>query len=306
MDISASKKDKQLGFGIAAKANPLHDIIFVDSVNGNNGNDGHDRRRAKLTIAAAVAVAEAGDTIICEGSFSEAVVVAVAGLRIIGAGPTPNRCIWTAAADAVCLTINGVADCRVENIRFRPPAYSAGTPAAISLASGANYTQIVNCRFQGQTGSYFGIKSTGADNVQIVDCEFKYLNNVTTVNGTAIATTAGDASGWVIKGNRFDSNIIDLDAQLRHSFVIDNYFTGGGLAAAGTSSATLTTKCVDISGAATGFNTVTGNYFGALYHADGGLFGGGTSDQWSGNHCKDRSHTVQVDATTGISIVVPA
>jgi hypothetical protein len=251
-------------------------------------------------------VAEAGDTILCEGSFSEAVTVAVAGLRIIGVGPATQRAIWTGDADAVCLTINAVEGGLVEGFRFRPPAYSSGTPAAISLVTGANYTIVRNCRFQGKTGSYYGIKTTGAcDNVQILDNEFKYLNNVTTVNGTAVFGT-GDCSGWVIKGNRFDSNIIDVHVQLRHSFVLDNVFLGGGLAAAGTSSATLTTKVLDISGAATGFNVVTGNYIGCLYHADGDLLAPGTSDQWSGNHVKDRTHSTQVDATTGISILVPA
>jgi hypothetical protein len=305
MIISAAKQDKQLGFGLNQR-NPLHDVIFVDATNGNNSNDGHDRRRAKATIAAAVAVAEAGDTIYCEGSFSEAVTVAVAGLRIIGVGPATQRAIWTGDADAVCLTISGVEGCLVEGFRFRPPAYSAGTPAAIALASGSNYTIVRNCRFQGKTGSYYGIKAVSSDNVQILDNEFKYLNNVTTVNGTAIASTSGDMSGWVVKGNRFDSNIIDIDVQMRHSYVVDNYFLGGGLAAAGTSSATLTTKCLDISGAATGYNVVTGNYIGCLYHADGGLLGSGTGDQWSGNFVKDRTHATQVDATTGISILVPA
>lgn len=292
--------------GALAKANPLGDIWFVSSLTGSDGNNGESPRHALATIAAAVAKAGAYDTILALGSFSEAVVVAVAGLKIINAGPTPNCAIWTAGADEVCLTINAVADCHVEGFRFRPPAYSAGTPAAISLVAGAHYTVIKGNRFQGKTGSYYGIKAASCDNVKVLDNEFKYLNNVTTVNGTAIASTAGDGSGWVIEGNKFDSNIIDVDVQLRHSTIRNNTFTGAGLAAAGTVSATLTTKVLDISGAATGYNLVTGNYFGALYHADGGLFGGGTGDQWSGNHCKDRTHATQVDATTGISILVPA
>lgn len=306
MDIAAAKKDKQLGYGIGALTNPLHDIIFVDSVNGSNGNDGHDRRRAKATIAAAVAVAEAGDTILCEGSFSEAVTVAVAGLRIIGVGPSTQRAIWTGAADAVCLTINAVEGCLVEGFRFRPPAYTSGTPAAISLVTGSNYTVIRNCRFQGKTGSYYGIKTTGAcDNVQILDNEFKYLNNVTTVNGTAVFGT-GDCSGWLVQGNRFDSNIINFHVQLRHSMILDNIFFGGGLAAAGTVSATLTTKILDIGGAATGYNVVTRNYMGGLYHADGDLYLAGTGDEWAGNMTADRTHDTQADDPTGITELPPA
>ena len=309
--LSQAKKLMQKQFIAAALqsgADPMGDLVFVDSANGSDGWDGHDPLKPKLTIGGAVAVAGAGDTILARGlTFDEAVVVAVAGLKIIGVGSTTHRCLWDCTtADAVCLTINGVADCVVENIRFRPPAYSSSTPAAISLVAGAYQTAIRGCRFQGKTSSYYGIKSGANANVHIEGCEFQYLNNVTTVNGTAIYTGTADCSGWYLKGNTFESNIINVDAQLRQAMITDNIFCGGGLAAAGTMSATLTTKILDISGAASGYNIVTRNFMGGLYHADGGLYGNGTGDCWSGNHASDRTHTGQVDATTGITITYPS
>lgn len=269
------------------------------------------------TIQEGVTAASTGDVVLIDGSyttvagtpdgFTEAVTISAAkpGLSIIGVA-NRKRTVWTAAADAVCLTI-GAPDCLIENIWFRPPAYTSGTPAAIKLTTSVAYrTTIRKCRFQGKSGSYYGIFSGANADCIIEDNEFIYLNNVTTVNGTAISTGTSDCSNWVIRRNMFHSNIIDVDAQLRQSFVTDNYFPGRGLAAAGTMSATLTTKVLDISGAATGYNVVTGNFFGALYQATGGLFGGGTNDLWSGNFVADRTHDTEADDPTGISELVPA
>ena len=83
-----------------------------------------------------------------------------------------------------------------------------------------------------------------------------------------------------------------------------NILPAGGLAAAGTYSATLTVLGIDVHGAAQGYNIVTQNMLGSLYHQ--ACYYGGTADEWSGNFCVDRSHGTQVDATTGLSILAPA
>jgi hypothetical protein len=269
------------------------------------------------TIQEGVTAMSAGDILLVDGSYTtvagtpdgfiEAVTIPATkpGISIIGVA-NRKRTVWTSADDTSSLTI-GAPDCLIENIWFRPPAYaSTGTAiAAIKMTASVAYrTTIKFNRFQGKLGSVFAILSGANADCIIEGNEFIYMNNVTTVTGTAISTSTSDCSNWIIKGNRFHSNIVDVDAQLRQSFIIGNYFPGMGLAAAGTMSATLTTKVLDISGAASGYNVVTENYIGALYHADGGLFGGGTGDNWSGNFCLDRTHNT-VDSGTGISKTVP-
>lgn len=284
---------------------PKGNVWYVDSTVTASGS-GVSWARAFKTITEGEAAAAAGDIILASGSFSEAVTLNLAGVKLLGVGPTTNRALWTAAADAKCLTISAV-DCHVEGFRFRPPAYSAGVPAGISL-SGAYQTQIIGCRFQGKAGSYVGILTDGNNaNVLVEGCEFYYLNNVTTVNGTAIlgsGYTVGENSGWIVRNNFFHSNINHINCRMRQSFIVGNFFAAGGLAADNSNSATLTVLGLDIHGAVGGNNVVTQNFFGSLYHQ--ACYYGGTNDAWAGNFCVDRTHATQVDATTGISILAPA
>lgn len=286
----------------AESSDVLGHTYYVDATNGVDGQDGLTWATALQTIDAAVDKAVAWDTIYLIGSFSEAVSVAVAGLRIIGVGNHANQTTWTGDADAKCLTITA-ANCLVENIKFRPPAYSAGIPAGVYL-NGAAYTTIRKCRFQGKTGSWYGIYTTGdCDNTIIEQNEFYYMNTAT--YGTAIKSAGtADISGMIIRDNIFQSNLNHIVAPMKQSTIIRNILPAGGLAAAGTYSATLTVLGIDIHGAASGYNVVTQNHLGSLYHQ--ACYYAGTGDEWNGNYCKDRTHSTQVDATTGISILAPA
>jgi hypothetical protein len=275
---------------------------FVDSVNGADTRNGSSWAKSFATIGAAVAEAIAGDTIFIHGSFSEAVTLAYQGISIIGVGNGPYGARWTGAADAKCCSITA-ADCMIANIRFQPPAYSAGIPCAIYLAGGT-YAQILRNRFQGKTASWYAIYTTGdCDNTIIAENQFLYMNTAT--YGTAIKSSgAADISGMEILNNHFESNLNHIVAPMKQSKIIGNILPAGGLAAAGTYSATLTVLGIDVHGAASGYNVVTQNQLGSLYHQ--ACYYAGTGDEWNGNYCKDRSHATQVDATTGLSILAPA
>jgi hypothetical protein len=274
---------------------------FCDSSVTTSGS-GKSWAKAFKTITEAEAAASAGDRIFIYGSFSEAVTSDLAGISYIGAGTGPYQARWTGAADAKCLSLTGVGN-RVSNIRFQPPAYSAGIPCAVYIAGGT-YSIIDNCRFQGKTASWYAIYTTGdCDNTRIINNEFLYMNTAT--YGTAIKSSgAADISGMIIEGNKFQSNLNHIVAPMKQSTIMGNILPAGGLAAAGTYSATLTVLGIDVHGAAQGYNIVTQNMLGSLYHQ--ACYYGGTADEWSGNFCVDRSHGTQVDATTGLSILAPA
>ena len=261
---------------------PRGDVWFADSTVTASG-DGMSWTGAFKTIAEAVAAAAAGDTIFVKGSFSEAVTVALAGLSIIGVGNVPRETLWTSATDTTTLTISA-AYVTVKNIQFKPPAYTAdATVAAITLSS-AGYTRIIGCRFQGQAASYQAIYSPvcNSDNVQILDCEFIYMNTAT--YGVAIlGVEAGGLSysGWQIKDCTFNSCVTAININGRVCVVVDNVIMEYGITAAAAVDAVLALG-IDLSGTSSGANVVTRNQLGGTYNAT--LYKVGASgDQWAGN-----------------------
>lgn len=274
-------KDDQAGFGVAATTNPFGHALFVDSANGSDTNSGLRPRKALATIAAAYALAAAGDTIFLKGSFTEAVVCAKQGVRFIGCGST-GYARWTAATDAICLSITA-QDVEVANIRFAPPARSAGTPCAIQLG-GASYANIHHCKFRGKTGSWYAIYSPvcDSDNVRIADNDFMYMN--TSTYGTAIlGVEAGGLSysGWEILRNNFQSCLKAIDINGRCCLLKGNVIAEYGINPAG-AVAQLLTLGIDLSGTSSGCNCVVENQLGGTYNAT--LYKVGASgDQWAGN-----------------------
>jgi hypothetical protein len=267
------------------------EVYYVDSANGSNSNNGRSPNKPFLTIAKAVAAADPGDSLVLRGSFSEAVVVAagLGGLRIIGNGTGPDQAIWTAAADEVCLTLNA-ADCLVGNLKFRPPAYGAGAPAAI-LLGGANYARIRGNRFQGKAGSYAAIYSPvcDSDNVEVDDNEFIYLNNITGVDGSAILGVENGGlsyNAWKIRRNIFNSCIEGVNINGRVCLLEGNHFMVNGIKADGTAGAVAgshgSKKMIDLSGTSSYGNLVHGNFLGGAYNST--LYAVGASgDDWAGN-----------------------
>jgi hypothetical protein len=269
-------------------------IWYVDSVNGVAGNSGKTWQAPFLTIAAAVAAASAGDTIMLFGSFSEAVTCAKASIKFIGAGAGPKEAIWTAPTVAASFGLSPTANyITVENIYFKPVIYtSSGVPSAIRL-SGSNWLTVQNCRFQGQTGSYTAIYSPVADsdNVRILDCEFLYMNTAT--NGCAIlGVEAGGLSysGWRIENCIFASNLQHINVNLRAGTIRGCTFTEYGVAPSGAITQ-LCTKSIDLSGTSSGGNVVTGCILGGAY-TDTLYTEGASGDVWRGNF-------VAITATTG-------
>lgn len=280
---------------------------FVDSVDGEDSNSfGKTFGKALKTIGEAVDRAEAGDTIYLKGSFNEAVECDLAGVRFVGVGTGPYEARWTAptVAGSYCLKMSAHS-IRVENIRFGPVAYvTSGVPSGIQL-SGANYAQIVNCRFQGKSGSYKAIYSPAADsdNVLIQGNDFFYMNTAT--HGAAIVgvdDASSCYSGWKIIDNLFSSCVTDIDIGGRCCLVRGNVFPLGGMDATGSMSASITAKVIDLSGTNTGGNVVTANMFDGEWDTD--LYVPGTTgDCWIGNFASIEA----TDAPYGLTVVnVPA
>jgi hypothetical protein len=280
--------------------NPMGGIDYYVNSGVSASGDGLSWDGAFKTITEAAALVETGDRIFIQGSsFNEAVTIDVAGVALIGVGPTSNQALWTAPdTTAPCLTVAAAADVLVQNIRFRPAAYNA----AIELTGASHQFQLIGCRIQGKSNSYYGLKTDGHQaNVRIEGCEFYYIN--TSGYGIAIyghTYSGAEPAGWIIKDCFFHSCLKYISCRMRQSIITGCFFAGKGLIAAGTMAAI--TTGIDISGATGGCNLVQGNFLGGDYST--ATYVAGTDDNWVGNISDDISE-VEVEAT-GATVAVPA
>ncbi|MFA5429838.1 MAG: hypothetical protein WC329_01610 [Candidatus Omnitrophota bacterium] len=290
------RANQYIGLGIQDSGN----IWYVDSVNGSTGKSGKSWSQPKETIAQAVALAAAGDVIALKGSFNEAVTCSLAGVTFVGVGTGPVMATWTAptVAASFCLKLSA-ANCRVENIKFKPVIYTtSGIPSAVHLATGSDYAIIKNCRFQGQAGSYKAIyAAANLSNIKILDNEFLYMNTAT--YGCAIYS-ASLAGAWIIKGNTFNSCLADIAIIGRMCRLEDNIHCIVGLAADGTFPGTVTVQAVDLSGTNSGDNVMTRCTLGGTYNL--ATYQPASGDVFMGNYAS----IVATTAPNGLTVLIPA
>jgi hypothetical protein len=277
---------------------PSTNVWYVDSAVTTTGT-GKSWSSACKTIAAAVALAAANDTILIAPSatnYSEAVTNTLSGISFIGMGSGPVGVTWTAptVAGSFCLHLNAATNCLIQNIKFRPVIYTgSGVPAGVKLTN-AHYTRIIGCRFQGQAGSivaiYSPVSTTNTSNVLIQGNQFLYMNNITTTPyGAAIYGTEAAGSyhsNWQILDNEFNSCSTAIDICARVSLIKGNTISEYGVTALAALAAVLGTTHgigIDLSGSGSGANVVTQNQLGGTYGAT--LYAVGASgDQWAGNY----------------------
>lgn len=138
---------------------------------GNDGNGGHAQQYpvalvvdAKLTIAAAIAAASAGDTIIVwPGTYDENVNISKR-LNVIGLGPQTSV-ISVSSSHALQISAAGV---RVKGLGAITSA--AGVTYGIYNNGGNNDVVIEDCYGE---GDYDGIHLGGGSNIRLVNSHFK-------------------------------------------------------------------------------------------------------------------------------------
>lgn len=288
----------------------FNNIWYADSNGGPNGNavsgNGKSKKYPFLTLTEAVAAASKYDLVVARGSFNEAVTIATAGLNIINVSENPADCIWAAptVAGSFCAYLNA-ADIGIYGIKFKPVIYtSSGIPSAIKLGA-APYAKIKNNRFQGQAGSYCAIyaPSDTCDNVEIDNNEFIYMNTLTYGYGIYGVASAGNLnfSAWKITNNRFNSCYNDIVLPGRNCLLENNKHFINGVLATGLIGAVTAGKAVNLSGTATGGNTVTKNTLGGAYAL--ALYTPGAAyDNWMGNYAAITNTT----APNGLTVAYPA
>ena len=275
---------------------------YVNNLKTASGN-GRSWNSPFITIAEAAAAASAGDNINIWGDgttthqYAESVTPTVANLKFIGRGAVPNAVIWTGITDALIVTT--IVNTYAGNIRFRPASGYSG----VKLTGVANGTKVESCRFQGTTGSKYGIVSDGHQSgVYLYNNHFLYMN-AATCYGIYAPIDAGVAenASWEIFNNMFHSNTNHIKANLRYSIVKGNTFAGTGLNSAGAQAAP--SKCIDFTpgSGSVGNNTITQNMLGGAYTT--ALYvSSNAAEDWIGNYCAITGTT----GPYGLTVAIPA
>jgi hypothetical protein len=264
---------------------------FVDNSTSSVINTGKLPDKPCKTIAAAVALASAGDTIYVRGTgtdYDEAVTVAVDNLSLIGIGTHVKQCGWNSDSDTTCLTITGNG-CVVDGFYFRPEGATSGIAIDIGSATSTStglYTTIKNNLFKSSTTTCkYGISASG------VPGYVKVLNNHFTWVGTAIAspTVLKPGDDWEIIGNYFSDKCTNgIVFAGRKCLINENYFN-------------VHTVSLNLTGGS--YNCVGRNHFGGDYSTATSM--PGTNDVWTGNWANDVGEA-EVAATSGSTSIVPA
>ena len=179
---SPALKDRLRQEAMAARvgSSPTGKLLFVDSNRGSDGNAGLDELHPLLTLTRAVALADAGDTIVCAPGGSETVTasiaVAVARLKIVCPVKNPRSGFTISGAGTLDLMTVSAADVHVEGLRF---AHTGATSSAAGIltTNAADRLTVVRCLFDDSaivtTFTGFGVEVTNAcDDVLIEECTF--------------------------------------------------------------------------------------------------------------------------------------
>lgn len=200
------------------------DVIWVDSVNGNDSNAGTNRNSAKATLASAISVTASnnGDIIIIESghteSISSSLTIGVQGLRIFGLGSGSNKPNFTVTAATQMFDLTS-ARIELHNLRF-PAGTTIANTSRINVQGAA--CRIVDCDFIcGQYDLESIQVPDAADDLEINGCTFTI-----TADGpdAAIEIEAAAVLGLKVIGCTFDGGSFDFDAAAINSGVAHTEF----------------------------------------------------------------------------------
>lgn len=183
-------------------------VIFVDTVNGVDAGTGNGPSNPYQTLTYAISQAAANSTIyVMPGSAivvssATALVIATAGLQIIGLGNENARpTITLNTANTATIAVNA-ANVRIQN--FVVIGNFLSIAAAITLTTATGFTLVGNeFRDAGATLNFLNIvKSTGAANtVDELYVQGNTWNGLGTTSVNAFILTANDVDNAQIFGN---------------------------------------------------------------------------------------------------------
>lgn len=182
-------------------------VYYVSTVDGDDTNAGTEQLQPFATLAAADAVAVAGDVIVLADDYDETFTSNTTignGITIVGAGSdssgNPTAKMTYNMSSGVGLTLSG-SECELRNVLF-PTRSQANAEARVQVAvdGGGDRALIKGCRFEcTATDTGAGLKLDGSSDVRIEDCSF------------VVTSTTGDPpeEGLLIDSGESGVRIVD-------------------------------------------------------------------------------------------------
>ncbi len=213
--LSQNQKKNQEQMGADSKSQLVGDLLYVHSTNGRDGDSGADPRHPLATLVRAIALADAGDTIILNPGGSETVTSTItisdSNIRIICPAKNPyNGYTITGSGIIDLMTISG-ADVEIEGLTFEQTGATANQSCIITTAT-ADRLKIKGCAFDASaitttfTGSGVEITDTVQD-FEITDCIFRdHLAGIlwaVAIDTDQIGSTIKDCTFWVGQATAF-------------------------------------------------------------------------------------------------------
>ncbi len=309
-----------LGGGSGA-INAYRKVYFVSKhEEGSDGNSGLDIERPFATIQKALNTVTDEDTIIVlRGDYNEQLTTgftpgafSTTGQAAAGRGrycnlvgvtqgllPFDSPQLWNQAGSTATLNIRAQG-WRLSGFRIVGDSGSpvcvrinqdGSTPTAgIEWASG---TQVDNCVIYGAVGSTGGIQHVEAGNCRFFNNQFELFSSATLA---ALGDPTGEAASipgrCIIQGNWFIDNVVNIDGAYNNSVIQHNII--------GMNKENTMTWGIDLSPGNNNFvtlNSLDGTY------TSGGVYKGGTGDDWIGNRVDDTG--TNINDNTRMSIGAP-
>lgn len=283
---------------------------YVDTFNGGTANDGLSWRTSLSTMAAALTLAQTGDTIYFRGNVREEItgsnlkfditIVGVGGLHHPdqpAAGYDYGSATWrppsSPTAATPLLKVRG-RGWKFINIFFDCPVDAAAVKLERNALSDVSeydcsHASFINCRF---VDGKYGIEDVGGCyHVTVDGCQFKAMTTAAIAN---TSTAVANPLNWTIRNCQFPSNVsgfgnaTHIDSPLNCSVIQDSVF----------GTVTSTALYIDLTGG--NGNIVWNNILLGAY--DTTDYVAGTGDQWYGNRCVVKA----TQAPDGVTILNPA
>jgi hypothetical protein len=156
------------------RAAPGINVLWVDSLNGDDAKSGHNKEEPKKTIESAVGASENGTMIVLLPGFDQAVPSVISlgtpvGFSIVGQGEGAQQAILrTADADGLISSGGGLT---LENIRF-PESEIALTSPKITVESGGNL-RMLDCLVECGTNDVRAAVYNNLSTLRTSGCTFR-------------------------------------------------------------------------------------------------------------------------------------
>ena len=212
---------------------PTGDVLYVDSVNGADGSTGHDQAHALLTLARALALCAAGDTIVLNPGGSESISATIAAnvarVKIVCPVESAHSGYTITGAGSLDLVTVSAADVHLEGLKFTRTAGAGAATASVLVTAAGDRCVVKNCLVDNSdlTSAWtnFGVEFTDdcldvtVDGLETRDCHRGVMFSIAT-GKTQVGWQVLNSTFWVGQATAFGVYCDPTSTGVSNGFVI--------------------------------------------------------------------------------------